>query len=339
MYKPERRPLPKQIRLKPDERNLLFALPRQIHEQAADYEDTNDWDNDKGEDMEYLPDLNAPTPLDKLLTKEKFKLIQDILDALQEYDMEKWGNVQVFELFPDILKDSEVLYEKCRVAELAKIAKVLESYTHSSFFSHQFTKAKNVNIICKTFEGSNFVQEHQKIKSHIQHTARSLLQISKAVSLHKTYPTICLQVSYTNVVHKLAKTKWEKQSKLPLLVTVPRNLACKPPEDMQLFCYPEYNSSRKQIEPCILDYSHILTSMRMHMCKTGYEFCKTNHYIELCYDRPDILSQSAVLHRLDPMNVYTAVRFFDEPVQAWMESKGYNDTAEFVQLVRNWNWA
>ena len=39
--------------------------------------------------------------------------------------MEKWQNVQVFELYPDILKDSEVLYEKCRVVELAKIAKVL----------------------------------------------------------------------------------------------------------------------------------------------------------------------------------------------------------------------
>ena len=35
--------------------------------------------------------------------------------------------------------------------------------------------------------------------------------------------------------------------------------------------------------------------------------------------------------------MYTAVRFFSEPVQAWMESKGYNDTAEFVQLVHNWN--
>ena len=209
MLKPERRPLPKQIGLKPDERKLS-ALPRQIHEQATDYKDTNDWDNDKGKETEYLPNLNAPTPLDKLLMNENFKLIQDILDELQEYDMEKWGNVQVFERFPDILKDSEVLYEKCRVAELAKIAKVLESYTHRSFFSHQFTKAKNVNIICKAFEGSNFVQEHQKTKSRILHTPRSLLQLSKAVPLHKIYPTICLQVSYANVVHKLAKTKWEK---------------------------------------------------------------------------------------------------------------------------------
>ena len=131
------------------------------------------------------------------------------MDELQKYDMEKWENVQVFKLYPDILKDSEVLYEKCRVAELVKIAKVLESYTHRSFFSHQFTKAKNVNIICKAFEGSNFVQEHQRTRSHIQHTARSLLQLSKAVLLHNTYPTICLQVSYANI-HKLAKTKWER---------------------------------------------------------------------------------------------------------------------------------
>ena len=129
MHKPERRPLPKQIGLKPDERNLLSILPRQIRQQAADYEDTNDLEIDETEDMDYLPKLNAPTQLHKLLTNENFKLIQDILDELQEYDMEKWENVQVFELFPDILKDSEVLYEKCWVAQLAKIAKVLESYS------------------------------------------------------------------------------------------------------------------------------------------------------------------------------------------------------------------
>ena len=103
MHKPERRPLPKQIGLKPDERNLLSVLPRQICEQAANYEDTNDWDKDKGEEMEYLPDLNAPTALDKLLTNENFKLIQDILGCrnmifskTQKYYMKsvEWQNWQ-----------------------------------------------------------------------------------------------------------------------------------------------------------------------------------------------------------------------------------------------------
>ena len=62
--------------------------------------------------MEYLPDLNGPTPLHKLLMSEKFKLIQNILEELQEHDMEKWGNVQVFELYPDIptiFKESKVI--------------------------------------------------------------------------------------------------------------------------------------------------------------------------------------------------------------------------------------
>ena len=66
---------------------------------------------DETEDMDYLPHINAPTSLQKLLTNDNFKLTQDILDQLQQYDMEKWQNVQVFELYPDILKDSEVLYE------------------------------------------------------------------------------------------------------------------------------------------------------------------------------------------------------------------------------------
>ena len=105
VHKPERRPLPKQIGLKPDERNLLSTLPRQIHQQAADYEDTNDLEIDETEDTDYLPDINAPTPLHNLLTNKNFKLIQDILDELQQYDMEKWENVQVFKLYPDILKD------------------------------------------------------------------------------------------------------------------------------------------------------------------------------------------------------------------------------------------
>ena len=67
--------------------------------------------------------------------------------------------------------------------------------------------------------------------------------------------------------------------------------------------------------------------MHVHICKTGYEFCKTDHYIKLCYDRPDILSQSVVLHRLDPMNVYTGVRFFGE-----MLKHGWNPKAIMIQL-------
>ena len=152
------------------------------------------------------------------------------MEELQEHDMEKWGNVQVFKLYPDILKGSEALYQKCQVAELAKIAKVLESYTQRSFFSHQFVKAKNVNIICKAFKGSNFLQEQQETKNRMMHTPRSIMQLSKCVLMSTMYITICLQVSYAKVVHMLEKVKWQNHSKIPLLATIPRNLVCQPPK-------------------------------------------------------------------------------------------------------------
>ena len=184
-----RRQSPRQIGLKADEINILLALPQKIREQAGTDKDRNEWVNEEGEDTAYLPDLNGATPLHKLLTSDKFKLIQNILEELQEHDMEKWGNVQIFELYPDILKDAEALYQKCQVAELAKIAKVLESYTQRAFFSHQFTKAKNVNIICKAFDGTNFLPEQQKTKIPLVHTARSLLHICKGLLMSSMYPT------------------------------------------------------------------------------------------------------------------------------------------------------
>ena len=79
--------------------------------------------------------------------------------------------------------------------------------------------------------------------------------------------------------------------------------------------------------------------MRMHICKNGYNFCKAQHFVELCEERPDILIQAIVIHKLDPMNVFTAMRFFSESVEEYMTNKGYMDTGYFIKLVRNWNRA
>ena len=98
-----------------------------------------------------------------------------------------------------------------------------------------------------------------------------------------------------------------QEAKILLTVTIPRKLAQKPPVDFQIFCFPEYSEEREQLEPRILDYSHILMNMQMHLSKTGYNFCKGEHFVELGQERPDILSQAIVVHKLDPMNVFTAM--------------------------------
>ena len=49
--------------------------------------------------------------------------------------------------------------------------------------------------------------------------------------------------------------------------------------------------------------------MRMHICHHGYDFCKRQHFLELCAERPDILSRSIVEDRADLQNVFTAIKF------------------------------
>ena len=168
---------------------------------------------------------------------------------------------------------------------------------------------------------------------------KTLVQLSKGIILNNLYPTDCLQVSYANTLHKVTKSKWMQEVKIPLTVTIPRKLVHKPPVNFQIFCFPEYSEKREQLEPRILDYSHILMNMQMHLCKTGHDFCKGEHFVELCKERPDILSQAMVTYKLDPMNVFTAIQFFSESVEEYMTNKGYTDTTYFIKLVRNWNQA
>ena len=77
--------------------------------------------------------------------------------------------------------------------------------------------------------------------------------------------------------------------------------------------------------------------MQMHLCKTGYDFCKGEHSVELCKGRPDILSQAIVIQ--NPMNIFTAMQFFSESVEEDTINKGYTDTAHFIKLEKNSNQA
>ena len=113
-------------------------------------------------------------------------------------------------------------------------------------------------------------------------------------------------------------------------------MAGKDPTTMELFCYPEFSMSRNQLELHTLDYSHILTNICTYICNKGYEFCPNEHYVQLCENEPQILSKAAVMDHIDAQNVFTAIQFFGTPVEEYMLSCGYDSTAAFIKLVRNW---
>ena len=161
------------------------------------------------------------------------------------------------------------------------------------------------------FEGTNFVQEVSKPRPvHMKTTPDMLEQQCLKLLLDQSCPLLPLQVSNTNVTYWVKMMEWASKSKIQMSVEIPRKIAGLPDIQFQLFCYPEFSAERKQLEPRTLDFSHILTNIRMHICRHSYGFCKTEHFLELCCERPDILSHSNVEDRADPQNVFTAIKFF-----------------------------
>ena len=328
--------VPKSYGLRPAERNVLSALPSDIVNPFLELEENNGEGTD--EDEEYLPDLMPiQSGLQQLLSSENFKLLEDIAVELKEHAPDKWNHLTVSDLFPDVLRDSKLLVAKCTKDEIRVIGIVLESYTSRPFFNASFTKARNANIITRAFEGTNFVQEVSKPRPvRIKITPDTLKEQCLKLLLDRSYPLLPLQVSYANVTNSVKMMDWAMKSKSQMSVKIPRKIAGLSDIQFQLFSYPEFSAQRNQLEPRTLDFSNVLTIIRMHICKHGYDFCKTEHFLELCSERPDILSHSIVEDRADPQNVFTAIKFFSLPVQCYMLSKGYAETAAFIQLIRNW---
>ena len=326
----------KHFGLKDDETSLLCTLPSSILE---DLEENSSDDDELDDDQ--LPGLNTHTThskLSKLLSSDNFNLLEEILEELQELDFNKWSNWTLDDLFPDLLRNTQKLMSTCIVKDLNVIGKVLHNYTGHFYFSNNFNKAKNCNLISEAFEGTNFVDEihrSDKKQSNVKNP-RSLHEICRVEILKDTYPSTALKVCYACVLHMFKKGEYLSRCNINLTAVIPWKIAGKNPTTMKMFCYPEFSTKRAQLGPHTLDYLHILTNMQTHICNKGYDYCPNEHFVELCESHPDILSKAVVVDHIDAQNVFTAIHFFGIPVEQFMVSKGYMKTVEFIRLVRNW---
>ena len=85
------------------------------------------------------------------------------------------------------------------------------------------------------------------------------------------------------------------------------------------------------------DFTHILTNLRTQILTRGLDYCKKEHFHHLCENRPDILSIALVHEKTDQQNAFTAMRMFSVEVERYMRDNNFDDTADFIKLVRNWH--
>ena len=195
--------------LKTSERNILSTLPADI---VAPFLEDGFIDNNDDED--FLPDLQTIQPqLRQLLSSDNFNLLQDIVVELEEYKEAKWTDLMVADLFPDMLQDAKALMSKCVKEELGVIGNRLQSYTGRAFFSHSFLKAKNANLIARTFKGTNFVQQIRRRKATPQNkNPSSLVEACTKLLLQKSHPILPMQVACAKIMNWVSMSHWIQAS-------------------------------------------------------------------------------------------------------------------------------
>ena len=122
-------------------------------------------------------------------------------------------------------------------------------------------------------------------------------------------------------MHSIQKFDYVNESQVNMTAKIPREMSGRSQIQIELFPYPEFSESRNQVEARTLDYSHILTNIRSHICSKGYEYCPKEHFVELCEEQPDILSKAVVVNHTDAQNVFTSQIFWQSSGRIYAQQR------------------
>ena len=73
----------------------------------------------------------------------------------------------------------------------------------------------------------------------------------------------------------------------------------------------------------MLDYTHILTNVRTHLCSKGYKHVKRDAFLKVTEVDNTVLNRAFVVDILDKQSAAIALKFFTERVQEIMLDNGY----------------
>ena len=70
-------------------------------------------------------------------------------------------------------------------------------------------------------------------------------------------------------------------------------------ELFKLLCHPEFSVRCNQVEPRTLDPTHMLTNLRTHICKSGFDFFDKESLIRVSEKDKDLLPRPMITEILD----------------------------------------
>ena len=294
-------------------------------------------DNSEG-DEDFLPDLTPVNQnLENYLLSNNCPLLSNILTQLKIFNHDKWDGKSKEYLYTHVLTDGNELNRMCPLKELNIMATELRCFTGHLWYSANFLKAENVNVIVSAFGGIQLTRMDSFRKKEKLYQPDTLLILASCAVKNDSYPVEHLQIALGTVIQCQMNQDWYDNATCPLKIPILHEHKASLVKQMEFFSYPEMSASRKQLELRTFDFTHILMNMRNQILTRGFDFRCKEHFEELCKERPDILSIALVYDKIDTQNAFTAMKMFNYSVERWMKKKGYIVTAQFIRLVRNWH--
>ena len=132
-------------------------------------------------------------------------------------------------------------------------------------FKSSDIKHVKINKISQMFgDKSLWKEKNECIKNPKSSKDIAFKQVSSA-----NVPKPVIATSVGRIKHHLEHT-----SHIPLEIYIKHRK-----EYFQLYSFPEYYTMCQQLEPRTLDLTHLLTNLRAHACRSGFEFSDKEAFI------------------------------------------------------------
>ena len=264
-----------------------------------------------------------------LLTEKKVFLEQILITLMCLPNGSKWESFHINNFYDRCLNSAHVIQENFTSIELNTILKFIkQEASHILHIPNFIGKIDRVNAVAYLLGHTDTVYPKGK-----KLAVMLPLRVMCHIKIKNEVPLNVIKVGCAEWLFDLLLPKWLERSPVPVVYKVPSNYH----SDYSIFSYPEYNRHRSQIEPRVIDPSHILTNLRLHATTKGFFGLNSTAFQDVAKERSDILNLALVQEPIaDKQNVPFAQKVFSESVELELCKLGYLNEAFLVRTVRNW---
>ena len=197
-----------------------------------------------------------------------------------------WKVISPRILFKYYLADAEAIASSFIHAELNCINRVFKETTGQYLCKTNVDKNTKVNKICAKFGDMSEVHQQQSTSYRIP---KSLHNMALKIVSSGDVPKPVIAVSIARIKYTLDYPTWITKFTTPSEIFIDhRN------ETFKCFSFPEYSEKRNQIEAHTLDPTHLMTNLRAHACRKGFQFFNNESFICVSDVNKNLLSKAMI---------------------------------------------